>query len=97
MTPADGGPAEIEAEALASAGIVLEQFAPYKRHARGARRPLRARLRNVEVEAGTDEHGGFIRVAFDLPRGMYATVAMREVMKSDEHESADPAEGSQED
>ena len=49
---------------------------------RGARRPLRAPFRDAETEAGVDEHGGFVRLAFDLPRGTYATVLLREIMKS---------------
>jgi tRNA(Glu) U13 pseudouridine synthase TruD len=28
-----------------------------------------------------DEHGAYIRCAFELPRGSFATVVMRELMK----------------
>ncbi len=49
----------------------------------GARRPLRESLTNPEVDSGLDEHGPYIRVAFDLPRGIYATIVLRELMKND--------------
>jgi tRNA(Glu) U13 pseudouridine synthase TruD len=28
-----------------------------------------------------DEHGHYVRLAFDLPPGVYATVVLREIMK----------------
>ncbi len=49
----------------------------------GDRRPLRARISDVNLESGVDEHGAFITVAFTLPPGAYATVLMREIMKND--------------
>ena len=55
-----------------------------RRGPQGARRPLRAPFREVETEAGVDEHGDFVRLAFDLPRGTYATVLLREIMKAGE-------------
>jgi tRNA pseudouridine13 synthase len=48
----------------------------------GVRRPFRVPLRNIEVEGGTDEHGPYIRCAFDLPRGAFATTVMAEIMKT---------------
>lgn len=48
----------------------------------GARRPLRVAVQSIEVEGGTDEHGSYLRCAFDLPRGAFATTVMEEVMKS---------------
>jgi len=36
----------------------------------------------VRTEGGVDEHGGYITVAFALPPGSYATVFLRELMKS---------------
>ena len=55
-----------------------------KRGPDGGRRPLRATVRNIAVVSSTDEHGPYVQAAFDLPRGAYATVVMREVMKVDE-------------
>jgi tRNA pseudouridine13 synthase len=51
---------------------------------RGQRRPLRVPLRAPEVESGVDEHGAFIRCAFELPAGAFATEVLREVMKPDD-------------
>lgn len=50
----------------------------------GARRPLRVQPRDVELAAGVDEHGGHITVAFTLPTGSYATMLLRELMKTDQ-------------
>lgn len=72
----------IEEEALAATGLTLDQIsetAPYRPD--GGRRPLRSPIRNVEVEGGFDDDGPYIQVAFDLPRGMYATIALREILK----------------
>lgn len=55
----------------------------------GKRRPLRVPITHTDLEAGGDEHGLYIRLAFDLPPGAYATVVMQEIMKTnpqlDEH------------
>ena len=48
----------------------------------GTRRPLRCPVTNTEVEGGADELGPYIRVAFDLPRGAFATTVMEEIMKT---------------
>lgn len=48
----------------------------------GARRPYRIPLLFPEIEAGVDEHGPYIRCAFELPPGAFATIVMREIMKS---------------
>lgn len=64
----------------------------------GSRRPLRVPIIDPEIEGGTDEHGPYVRCAFDLPRGSFATVVMREVIKPDQRgaldgESESPLEG----
>ena len=56
--------------------LLLEEGGPR----RGGRRPLRVPLRNHDLEAGTDEHGSFISISFDLPKGAYATGVLSEVM-----------------
>lgn len=48
----------------------------------GARRPLRVRPEGLRAEAGIDEHGPFILLAFTLPPGAYATVLLRELMRA---------------
>lgn len=58
----------------------------------GDRRPLRIPVLDPMVDAGCDEHGPYIRCAFDLPRGSFATTVMDEVMKvSGNEEHADGA------
>ncbi len=81
--------ANAERTALENAGVTLPQLEAFDNASRypleGKRRPLRVPVIDPEVEGGVDEHGPYVRCAFELPRGSFATVAMREVMK--------PAEG----
>lgn len=82
MPLAAGAVAELELRALQEFGLTpqeMQQAPPLD--CKGARRPLRAVLANTDVSAGVDDQGPYIRVAFDLPRGCYATVVMREIMK----------------
>jgi len=65
---------------LAAVAINAEQFISARNAPHGERRSLRMPLRDVEVEAGVDNHGGYIRMAFDLPRGGYATALLAEIM-----------------
>ncbi len=48
-----------------------------------ARRPLRIPLDDAEVDEGTDDRGPFIRLAFSLPPGVYATCLTREICKTE--------------
>lgn len=48
----------------------------------GDRRPLRVAVRHHEVEGGVDDHGAYVRCAFELPRGAFATTVMDEIMKT---------------
>ena len=78
----------LEVEALAEEGLSPEAMqrespAPGPTPG-GARRPMRVRLRDPEISGGVDELGSFVRVAFELPRGAFATVALRELMKNAE-------------
>lgn len=86
MTRAEESTDRIEVEALGSLSLTpadLERAdAQGILRLHGARRPLRVPLTNTEVEGGMDEHGAYVRCAFDLPPGSFATVVMREVMKS---------------
>lgn len=70
-----------ERAALAAAGTTTERITSRPLSPDGGRRPFRAKIEHVEVEGGIDEHGPFVHVVFDLPRGMYATVVLREIMK----------------
>ena len=53
-----------------------------KRLAAGARRPLRVPVKNTVIGSGVDEHGGFVRVQFELPAGSYATVLIDELLNA---------------
>lgn len=78
---ASGEPGAIERAAIAECGgeaLVAAGGPGSPRKPPGDRRPLRISLRNPEMESGFDEHGPYVRVAFDLPAGAYATVALRE-------------------
>jgi tRNA pseudouridine13 synthase len=77
----------VELEALREAGLSPEAIINSPRSPEGGRRPLRVPLQNPSIEGGSDEHGQYIRVAFDLPRGSYATIVLREIMKNDQAES----------
>ncbi len=48
----------------------------------GDRRPMRIPVIDPEVESGVDDHGAYIRCAFELPRGSFATTVMDEIMKN---------------
>ncbi len=79
---AEGPVHERELAALRRAGISLDELDASSFATPGERRPFRVPISNIEIEGGIDEHGQYIRTAFDLPRGSYATVALREVMKT---------------
>ncbi|MEI7658809.1 MAG: tRNA pseudouridine(13) synthase TruD [Phycisphaerae bacterium] len=85
MRRAEGDADALELETLASFALTPETFANapgrLSKLVEGERRSLRVPLIDPEIEAGVDEHGAYIRCAFELPRGCFATVVMREVMK----------------
>jgi len=85
MTLPEGAPLEIEQQVFASYGLSPADF---KRagslRVKGDRRPLRVRPTDVDLAAGVDEHGPHITVAFTLPAGSFATVLLRELMKTDQ-------------
>ncbi len=85
MTEAAGRQGEIERSVFESSGVSLKNIEKFHRRygfASGGRRPLRVPLKDPLVEGGSDEHGEYVRCAFDLPSGAYATLVMREVMKT---------------
>lgn len=87
MKRASGEPGALEEGLLAETGLSLEGFARGSEALRaelpGARRALRVAITDVELEGGIDEHGPFIRAAFDLPPGSFATTVIREITKAD--------------
>jgi tRNA pseudouridine13 synthase len=80
MTRPAGDVLRDETESLAATGLGLEIFDQEVFGIRGARRPLRVPVHNLQTDAGVDGYGPHVRVAFDLPGGAYATVLLREVM-----------------
>ena len=92
MMQAAGRTSEIEREALDASGLDFNMVTANPRSPEGARRPLRVPLRDPMIESGIDEHGEYVRVAFDLPRGAYATIVLRELMKNDQSEPDDHGE-----
>lgn len=84
MVRAAGSVDRVEVEALGALGARVEDLAAAETRGvslPGERRPLRVPMTFPEVESGMDEHGPFVRVAFDLPRGAFATAVLREIMK----------------
>ena len=84
-----------EEEATRAMGVRPEVFAAKETDLEGTRRPFRVPVTNIELEGGFDEHGPFVRVAFDLPRGAYATVLLREILGDTAAESEDAANAAQ--
>lgn len=83
MTLPEGDALEIERDVFDRAKLTPEDFrSPHLGKVRGARRPLRIRPQDVQLAAGVDEHGPHITVAFTLAAGSFATVLMRELMKT---------------
>ncbi len=87
MVQARGDPGDDERAALRAFGMEAGDFGLADKRLgemlEGARRPLRVRVQDPEVEAGVDEHGAYIRCAFDLARGAFATTVMDEVLKGE--------------
>lgn len=71
--------AEIERSAMSGVGIDPSALERPENGVPGERRSLRMRVSDPHVEAGVDDHGGYIRLAFDLPRGGYATTVLSEL------------------
>jgi len=84
MTPAQGDVLTAERAALQDAGLTEDDFAN-QRHlsTTGTRRPLRERLVDLDYSGGVDEHGPYLRLAFTLGRGAFATMVVREITKAE--------------
>ncbi len=66
-----------EAEVLAACNLRPEQFVEWRRLASGTRRPLLVRWFGFDVVAVPEG----LRLQFDLPKGTYATMLLREFQK----------------
>lgn len=85
MRRAQGTVGETEEAALTAAGVdepAIARFAASGGRIEGARKPLRVPVIDPEVEGGADEHGMYVRCAFELPRGAFATSVMARIMGS---------------
>ena len=92
MTRAAGRVLEWETRALEEFGVTPDQLAAAHVRAEGVRRPMRTILTSPDISGGADEHGPYVRLAFELPRGAFATVVLREIMKNDGHGAAEMGE-----
>jgi tRNA(Glu) U13 pseudouridine synthase TruD len=82
MTAPEADALQIEQEVFAAHGLRPSDFRVAGRlKVKGARRPLRVKVTDVDLSAGVDEHGAHITAAFTLPAGSFATVFLRELMK----------------
>jgi tRNA pseudouridine13 synthase len=81
MTRPSGVPLERELEAIAALGLTEADLCAGPRAVGGSRRPMRLTFRDPDISGGVDEHGPYIRAAFELPRGSFATMVLREIMK----------------
>ena len=75
-----GAQMDHEVAAMQAMGCSPEEIESSKFIERGTRRPFRVAVSNIEIDSGVDTHGSYIRTAFDLPRGAYATVVLRELI-----------------
>jgi tRNA pseudouridine13 synthase len=97
MTTPAGEPEKTEQAAMAAVNLTPADFKQSgKMRVKGARRPLRIKPENIDIAGGVDEFGSHITVAFTLPAGAFATVLMRELMKSDLEETPTEAPGDDE-
>jgi tRNA pseudouridine13 synthase len=80
--PSEEDAAELERRVAAATGVDVERFVASRAAPEGERRSLRMRVSNAEVESGIDQHGAFVRLAFDLPRGGYATEVLAEIFET---------------
>ncbi len=78
MLPARAEAAEFEAAILAEAGLTLEDFRTVK--AKGTRRMVRYRLEELTWQV-TDNS---LTVSFFAPKGSFATMLLRELMKTEQ-------------
>ncbi len=86
VMPASGAVLEADHAALAAHGLepaLLETPHPLA-SVKGDRRSTRIAVTDLDYSGGVDEHGPYLRCAFELPRGAYATMVLREVMKTTE-------------
>ena len=77
MTASAHGVAQAEAALLAEEGVTLSDFLRGGGETEGTRRPYRVRLGNPEFSPEAED----LVLAFELPRGAYATEVLAELLK----------------
>lgn len=88
MTLPAGEPLRTEHAVFAAEGLKPDDFRRTgDLKVKGARRPLRVKPTDCRLEAGADQFGPYITAAFTLPPGSFATVLMRELMKTEPSDS----------
>jgi len=80
MRPAESRTAERERSVLERFSLSEDTFARLGRIALGTRRPMRVRIAGASAEPEPEG----VRVRFALPKGAFATVALRELLRDDE-------------
>ncbi|HLQ43836.1 MAG TPA: tRNA pseudouridine(13) synthase TruD [Planctomycetaceae bacterium] len=83
MRPTQHEPAAREQRILAAAGLTMGAFRRFGQLAEGTRRPMLIWLDDLQVRATAEG----LLFEFSLPSGAYATVVLREFMKTDASES----------
>ena len=73
--------AQQELNALQQTNVTTQHLADCPDMLEGSRRPLRMPITDPQTRAGADEHGPYVELRFQLPRGSYATVLLREIIK----------------
>ncbi len=90
MTRAGGEVDAMESAALEATGVTLDQLVGRDGvHAPGSRRPLRIPIKDADLSGGVDEHGPYVKLSFELPRGSFATTVLAEVMKTPGSDAGD--------
>lgn len=92
-----GEPLRWEQQALADLGVTFDDLTRPPFRISGERRAARMVVRHPQVDFGTDEHGDYLQVGFELGRGSFATVVMREIMKCSSAAQSNGADSDTED
>lgn len=84
MAGLTGNAGEIENPLTNEINLTKDDMPRMKKYgAVGGRRPLRYQPKNTAISTGSDDHGDYLQLQFELPSGCYATVLLREITKQD--------------
>jgi tRNA pseudouridine13 synthase len=88
MIQPQGQPLAWERQGLEAIGLTETDVLQSEHSPEGRRRPMRVPILDPDISAGADEFGPYIRLAFELPRGSFATIVTREIIKPTEDTTA---------